>query len=196
MKSFPADKRALRAALRSRLGALPSSAFVDAGDVVAGHLVPLLPAQGIVACFASRARELATTPLLAQARARELQVALPRIDGDELAFVVVDDVEVLPLDRFGIPTPPADAPVVDVAACGLVVVPGLGFDDRGGRLGHGRGYYDRLLSRPHVVDRAIGVFLDEQQLEHVPMAPHDVRLSRFCTPRRGICNVRDAVVDE
>jgi 5-formyltetrahydrofolate cyclo-ligase len=198
MTSLAADKRALRAALRARLDTLPLSAFVDAGHVIARHLLPLLPARGVVAAFASRARELQTAPLFALARARGLQVALPRIDGDALAFVVVDDEGALPLDRFGIPAPPAGAPAVAVETCGLIVVPGLGFDERGGRLGYGRGYYDRVLSRGGVVDRAVGVFLDEQRVERVPMDAHDVRLQRLCTPSRGVVDrvAADVVVDE
>jgi 5-formyltetrahydrofolate cyclo-ligase len=194
MTTLAADKRAVRATLRARLDALPLAAFVDAGVAVAAHLAPWLPERGVVACFASRARELDTAPLIALARARGLRVALPRMDGDDLAFVVVDDVAALPLDRLGIPAPEADAPAVDVAACALVVVPGLGFDERGGRLGYGRGYYDRVLSRGDVVDRAIGVFLDEQRVACVPMGAHDVRLRRVCTPARGVVH-GDGVVD-
>ena len=199
MSTVVDDKRVLRATLRARLAALSAQAFHEGGVVVAEHLAPLLPTRGLIACFASRAGELDTAPLLALARARGLHVALPRINGDDLAFVVVDDEAVLPRDRWGIPAPDPRAPHIDVAACGLVVVPGLAFDDAGGRLGHGRGYYDRVLSRADVVDRAIGVFVDEQHVSRVPMDAHDVRLRRICTPARGVFDADSdgvVVVDE
>ena len=189
MTSLVDDKRALRATLRARLAALPARAFRDAGVAVAAHLAPLVPARGPVACFASRADELDTAPLITLVRARGLQVALPRIDGDDLAFVVVSDVAALPRDRWGIPAPDPNAPAIDLADCGLVVVPGLAFDDGGGRLGHGRGYYDRVLSRGDVVDRVVGVFLDEARVPEVPMGECDVRLRRVCTPARGVVTV-------
>jgi 5-formyltetrahydrofolate cyclo-ligase len=196
MTTLVDDKRALRATLRARLAALPAQAFRDAGVAVAAHVAPLLPATGIIACFASRADEVDTAPVIALARARGLPVALPRIDGDDLAFVVVDDVAALPLDRWGIPAPDANAPVIDAGDCGLVIVPGLAFDDAGGRLGFGRGYYDRVLSRGNVVERAVGVFVDEVRVPRVPMGPRDVRLRRMCTPSRGVVVVDTRGVDE
>jgi 5-formyltetrahydrofolate cyclo-ligase len=190
MSDIAAVKRARRAELRARLQALPPSAFVQAGVCVAAHLASVLPVRGMVAAFAARADEVQTAPLLAALRARGLGIALPRIDGDALSFILVDDdVALLPRDRSGIAVPPADRAPVAVANCALVLVPGLGFDSRGGRLGHGRGYYDRVLRDPVVRARAIGVFLDEQRLDHVPCAGHDVRLLRLCTPNGGLLSV-------
>jgi 5-formyltetrahydrofolate cyclo-ligase len=189
-------KRTLRRALRARLRGLPRAAFVDGGAAMARHLAPRLPARGIIASFVGRDDELDTAPLHALARAHGLAVALPRMDGDMLAFVVVADEGALPRDRFGIAAPPADGEVVPLSACGLIVVPGLGFDDRGGRLGHGRGFYDRALAGAadldeDVVDRAVGAFLDEQRVDRVPIDVHDVRLRCVCTPAHGV-----VVVDE
>jgi len=62
-----------------------------------------------------------------------------------------------------------------------VVVPGLAFDRHGGRLGHGRGYYDRALQG--VADGAIvGVLEDLQWVDDVPMESHDRRLPRLASP--------------
>ena len=72
---------------------------------------------------------------------------------------------------FGIwePAPGKEVPLEEVD---LVVVPGMGFDPRGGRLGRGRGFYDRLLtvSRPFKV----GVCFDFQLFDEIPAEPHDV----------------------
>jgi 5-formyltetrahydrofolate cyclo-ligase len=194
MTQLDDDKRALRAALKHALAALPVEHFRDAGRAIAAHLAPSLPGSGVVAAFAARAREVDTGPLLGLLRERGVRVALPRIDGDELAFCLVDDVTTLPADRLGIPTPPSDAERVPLAACALVVVPGLGVDARGHRIGFGRGFYDRALARAAVVDgavvdRAVGVFVDGAVVPHVPHGAHDVRLRRFCTPLRGLVDV-------
>jgi 5-formyltetrahydrofolate cyclo-ligase len=181
-----ATKADLRRQMRATLTTLSPATFAEGGGRVDHHLAPLLPPTGIVAAYASRADELATGPLIARVRARGLQLALPRIDGDTLAFVVVDDVDALPRDRWGIAAPAADAPAVALGACALVIVPGLAFDDDGHRLGHGRGFYDRALAAAGVVDRAVGVFLDEQRVPRVPTDAHDVRLRRVCTPARGV----------
>jgi 5-formyltetrahydrofolate cyclo-ligase len=95
---------------------------------------------------------------------------------------------------------------VPLAACGLVVVPGCAFDRQGGRLGHGRGFYDRALGR--LPERAptqealaeargpvvVGVGLDLQVIATVPMGPLDVRLPGLCTPALGLVTAATAQV--
>jgi 5-formyltetrahydrofolate cyclo-ligase len=65
----------------------------------------------------------------------------------------------------------------------LVVVPGLAFDARLHRLGYGGGVYDRLLSKTR---RAVhvGLFMESQELERLPNAPHDRALHAVVTEKR------------
>ncbi len=197
MSNLVVEKRVLRATLKATLAALSSSQKTAGGAAIARHLSPLLPASGVVAFFASTLDELDTRPLDALLIARGIARAVPRIvDGDLRFHLVAGPVHDLPRDRFGIPTPSASNEEVSVGDVAFVVVPGLGFDVDGGRVGYGRGYYDRALAgvdrdrgcgrpRPHVV----GVFLDEQRVERVPMEPTDVRLPRLCTPSLGVVDV-------
>jgi 5-formyltetrahydrofolate cyclo-ligase len=182
------DKHALRTSMRERLRALPPDAFVAAGAAIVDPLLALLSEQPApVALFASRSREIDTSPLDAALRARHVVRAAPLIVGDALAFKLVplaQPLHALTIDRLGIPTPDARWPEVDLARC-LVVVPGLAFDERGGRMGYGRGYYDRALARASL-DRCVGLCLDEQLVPLVPMEPHDVRLRALATPTRGV----------
>ncbi|MBP9903534.1 MAG: 5-formyltetrahydrofolate cyclo-ligase, partial [Verrucomicrobia bacterium] len=66
----------------------------------------------------------------------------------------------------------------------LVLVPGVAFDPRGGRLGRGQGYYDRLLAG--VRGTKCGVAFDEQIVDAVPVGPLDIRLNCILTPTRWI----------
>ncbi len=183
MSEARSAKQALRRLVRGRLAALAPGALEAAGVAVADHLGPLLPTSGTVALFASRATELSTRALDDAARARGLRRVLPRIVGDDLAFVLVDDgvaIHGLSRDALGIPTPP-EGPSVPLCDCTLVVVPGLAFDRDGGRLGHGRGYYDRALVG---VDdaRLVGVLHDCQWVDAVPLEAWDRRLPRLVSP--------------
>jgi 5-formyltetrahydrofolate cyclo-ligase len=89
-----------------------------------------------------------------------------------------------PLQRhpFGFLQPGPDAPRVEPAAIDLVLVPGLAFDVRGGRLGQGQGHYDRLLPvfARHVP--TVGVTLDALVVPRVPREPHDVAVTHLLTP--------------
>lgn len=82
---------------------------------------------------------------------------------------------------FGIREPDARSPTVDPASVDLVVVPGLAFDRRGGRLGQGGGFYDRTLRGMTAVRLAVAY--SPQVLPEVPMAAHDVRMHGVVTER-------------
>lgn len=62
----------------------------------------------------------------------------------------------------------------------LIVVPGVGFDRAGGRLGRGGGYYDRVLRRASKVPK-IGLCFREQLVKKIPMSETDVRVDKVIT---------------
>ncbi|MDD5225776.1 MAG: 5-formyltetrahydrofolate cyclo-ligase [Candidatus Omnitrophica bacterium] len=62
----------------------------------------------------------------------------------------------------------------------LIIVPGVAFDRRGGRLGRGGGYYDRLLRKSGKAVK-IGLCFREQVVKKVLMMKHDVRVDRVIT---------------
>lgn len=129
--------------------------------------------------------EIDTGPLDDALRDAGIARAYPVFDDAGLRFVCVPpDVigRALPKDRFSIPTPPDDWPPADDLS--TVIVPGLAFDEGGGRLGRGKGLYDRFLAT-HAV-RTIGLFFDEQRVDACPLGPHDVSLERIFTPRGGL----------
>ena len=66
----------------------------------------------------------------------------------------------------------------------LALVPGLGFDARGHRLGRGKGHYDRLLAG--FTGMKIGVAFDFQIVTEVPREPHDIALDAVVTPTRWL----------
>lgn len=80
--------------------------------------------------------------------------------------------------------PRQHCPRVPLNELDFVLVPGMAFDEYGGRLGRGRGFYDRLLAA--VDGMKCGVAFDEQIVPRVPIEPHDVRLDCILTPSRWI----------
>ncbi len=72
----------------------------------------------------------------------------------------------------------------EVVVPDLVLVPLLAFDQQGGRLGFGGGYYDRTLSALDAI--RLGVGYDEQEVDFVPMEPFDQRMDWIITPSRVI----------
>ncbi|MBI4343199.1 MAG: 5-formyltetrahydrofolate cyclo-ligase, partial [Candidatus Omnitrophica bacterium] len=83
---------------------------------------------------------------------------------------------------FGVlePTPSARRPV-RLRELDAVLVPGLAFDRQGRRLGHGYGYFDRLLARLPQATPVIGLAFRFQLLDRLPAASHDRPVSTVLT---------------
>lgn len=142
------------------------------------------PVDGCVAVYAPVRGELDPGPIAALARLHKNRLAYPRITREgRLAFHLVTDFHELAPDQHGIPAPSAAAPTA--SSIDVFVVPGLGFDTRGHRLGSGRGYYDMALREMPAALR-IGVGYDWQVLPALPTEPHDEPLDVLATPSAGL----------
>lgn len=108
---------------------------------------------------------------------RDLKIA--RLDDLNVEFVKGPYGISEPAERFMNIVPPS---IVD-----FVAVPGVAFDFKGGRIGHGGGYYDRLLkSVPESAPR-VALAFEFQVLEFVPREGFDIRVRKIITEKRTIC---------
>jgi len=150
-----------------------------------------LPEYGdakLVSAFVGVGSEVETIPLIESALAAGKRVAVPWVDGRELRLFELRNVGELAPAPFGLLEPPPDlradasreVPPFDVD---LFIVPGIAFDRRGGRLGHGRGYYDGLLSRARDDARFVAAAFECQMISAVPMAERDVFVDAVATER-------------
>lgn len=90
-------------------------------------------------------QEVRTVPILEQALKDGKKVAVPKVYGDTMRFIYLDDLSQVAPSDMGIPEPVADEPVAaDQTA--LVLMPGLAFDKKGNRMGYGGGFYDKFLA--------------------------------------------------
>jgi 5-formyltetrahydrofolate cyclo-ligase len=146
----------------------------------------------VLLSFLSMPREIATGAMIAAARAAARPVAVPRIESGDIRFLVMPaDAPPPPRDRWGIPIPSASWPPLDPARAGriLVAAPGLAFDRRGNRLGRGKGYYDRFLSRARASGArvlVIGVCFEDQLVDEVPHTDQDQRMDGVVTERQTL----------
>ncbi len=107
------------------------------------------------------------------------QVAFPVVSGEQLSARWVAGFSELKPGAFGILEPANEAPCAG-NTFDLILVPGLAFDRRGGRLGRGKGYYDRFLSETGGL-RA-GICFEDQVVEEIPGEAHDIRMDFLITP--------------
>ncbi len=122
-------------------------------------------------------------PLANNGLRQEKCIAFPRFDPAEgiyKAALVQDTKHQLRKGKFGILEPVAECSELPIQSTDLILVPGMGFDTHGWRLGRGAGYYDRLLATTN--GTRIGVAYNWQIAETIPHEPHDVRMNWILTP--------------
>jgi 5-formyltetrahydrofolate cyclo-ligase len=189
-------KVALRRRLREQLRRVSAAEWLAAREGAGALLArqPVWREAGCILFFAPLAEEIDLWPLLESALRSGRRVALPRYrpsaDGYEAALLVNPATQIV-RGRFGIREPKADCPALPLNQLDLALVPGVGFDCRGRRLGRGRGFYDRILAA--VVGVRCGVALDSQVLPVIPQEAHDQALDCIVTPTRWVaCSRRVA----
>ena len=132
--------------------------------------------------------EVATLALLEEAWGVGKRLVVPVVTGETLSLIRIASAAELAPAAFGLlePTGPirrrADRRV-QPAEIDLVIVPGVVFDRRGGRIGYGKGYYDRLLARTRAGAVTLGLAFESQVVHEVPMGPKDVHLQYLATER-------------
>lgn len=179
------EKARIRREVRERLRGVSRLAWRVAADAVAGLIGrhPAWTRAGIVGGYVPLSDELDLSDLLRQALAEGRRVAVPSFDpgsGLYLYREIRDWAADLRPGRFGIGEPGVECPPVPVTSLDFALVPGIAFDGLGGRLGRGKGFYDRLLGQ--AVGVTCGVGLDEQFLARVPVEAHDIRMNLIAVP--------------
>ncbi len=186
----PTLRDRLRAELQAHSSA--SAASASAALCVRVRASPLWQTARAVLLFFPLPSEPDISLLLDDALASGKLLALPRFNATTNAY---EPVQVRDLARelvtgpFGVREPTADCPLAPMNRLDLALVPGLGFDARGHRLGRGKSHYDHLLAG--FTGMKIGVAFDFQIVTEVPAEPHDIVLDAVVTPTRWVTAKRD-----
>ena len=146
--------------------------------------VPEIAAARTLLLYAHLPAEVSTDAIALEAMTRGVHVVFPRVLSETRALDLhtVAEPESLRIGAYGIREPdPERCARVPVEAVDAVLVPGLAWDRRGGRLGRGAGYYDRLFAAPGWRGFRCGVFYCVQEAPHVPTDPWDVPLDAVVT---------------
>lgn len=180
-----------KATLRERLLAARAmyGALSGASEAVSERLGlrPEVASGTVILGYAATSREVAIDAALASWLQRGATVCLPWVRGVDLGVAAVTDLarDVAPGWR-GVREPAPPRRDVDPEALDVIVLPGVGFDVAGNRLGYGGGHFDRLLARTRAGALRIGVALDEQVVERLPTEAHDERVDLILTPTQTL----------
>ena len=154
----------------------------------AASVSQLLEARTVLSYWPkTESREIDIRPLNSWLRARGCTVLLPIIEPyskrPRMHWGCFDHERSFVVNRWDI-SEPASRSNIPAEDIDLVVVPGLGFDTSGHRIGYGGGFYDALFE--HVDSFKLGMVIDDCLLDHLPADPHDVPVNYIVTASRAL----------
>ena len=190
LQEILARKQELRRQLRAAQSGIPQEWIEAASRLVVSQVKSFPPyrAGNSIMCFVSLPREVYTHELLQEMRHEAKNVVIPWCDSTELRLFRFRNFDELVPGTLGILEPAewfrtAGDRVVTPEELDLVLVPGLGFDRRGGRLGRGKGFYDRFLKKLPPRVPKVGLAFEWQLVDEIPMLAHDVRMDWIITEK-------------
>ncbi len=172
------DKKTLRAEIRAKKRAMTAQEIEEKSAALAKAFYETAEYKNAKTIYGYLPynQEVRTTQMLAHALADGKRVAVPKVYGDTMKFILLSDLTQVAKGYAGIPEPIADGPVAaDPTA--LVLMPGLAFDPEGHRLGYGGGFYDKFLAA-EPDHPTLALCYDFQMLPHLDTESYDIPVDR------------------
>ncbi len=168
------NKQELRRSIREQKRAMSQEEILRRSEILAEKLArcPAYQAARTIYGYLPYNQEVRTVPMLRRALEEGKHVAVPKVYGDEMKFIYLDDLSQVAKGYAGIPEPIADGPVAQDGTA-LVLMPGLAFDPQGHRIGYGGGFYDKFLAK-EPGHPTVALCYDFQVVEHLDTEEFDI----------------------
>ncbi|MGK5091572.1 5-formyltetrahydrofolate cyclo-ligase [Deltaproteobacteria bacterium TL4] len=185
--SFPMEnKHALRQQVLKRRRHCSEEQWTEISRQIFSRLLqwPLFVQAHCVHTYLNMPDEPSTRAIIEYCWQQNKRVIVPYVKNQgQLGHTGLSSFAQLTSGAFGIAEPHAhNRQEVELTACDLILVPGVAFDRQGGRLGLGKGFYDRFLVTTSAF--RLGLSADFQLVENVPVGPRDVTMHAVLTEKQ------------
>ncbi len=143
----------------------------------------------IIALYNSIFNEVHLDLIFIQAKKDNKCIVFPKIIADKLSFYKITKLNDLVLGKFNIKEPNKNSKMIPINKIDLFLLPGLSFDPLGGRIGYGKGYYDRSLQKRNKNAILVGVCYKFQLIDRLLATNGDIRMDKIIT-EDGIINCK------
>lgn len=182
-------KAGVRAQMRAKLAAMSDEDRHLASTLACTRLVNLdeFKQASVIMLYLPLEREVDATAAALRGFQMGKTICVPWVDWQRRDMYAIEirsfDQDHIKIDEHGVRSPKRGTPIVP-GSIDLVVVPGLAFDAHRNRLGRGRGFYDRFLTRLRPAAVTAGLAFDCQVIDDVPVGDRDLRVRMVVTDRR------------
>jgi len=188
-------KTAIRAAAHAARKAQPDKEGISARITDRVMAMPQYLSAKCVMWYVDVRDEARTRHALPQALSSSQKIVVPYCVDGELELFFLESMDELELGMYKILEPRAElrhvaTKNITIEELDFVMVPGVGFDRNGGRTGHGKGYYDKLLESARPDTPLVALGFECQLFDEIPMQNHDIYMDAIVTedtiyPGRG-----------
>ncbi len=120
-------------------------------------------------------------------------IVLPAFDSQKfrIRLFKIDNIEkdLKPGSRGMLEPDTARCKPVPVECLDIAIIPGIAFDEKGGRIGSGEGYYDRFIPKLPITTRKVSIAFEDQIIPQIPMESHDKHVDIIITNERTIYKI-------
>ncbi|MBN2732109.1 MAG: 5-formyltetrahydrofolate cyclo-ligase [Balneolaceae bacterium] len=179
-----AKKSRLRKELLDKRTSIPSDQFEEKSAQICNRLkdFPVFQNAQTIHCYVSMNQrgEVNTHPLIKDMLGAGINVVVPvtKFESGNLQHVHLEKFNQLKENKWGV-LEPEGGEEVPVHQLELVIVPMVGGDRQRNRLGYGKGFYDRFLSKVNCL--TIGLLFERCLIDEIPVEPFDVPLDMLIT---------------
>jgi 5-formyltetrahydrofolate cyclo-ligase len=179
-------KQAIREAAHANRRAQTEKDEISARIVASFMNLPEYNSAKTIMFYIDVRDEVRTQFALPQALASDKRIVIPFCVDGELALFLLEAMDELSTGKYKILEPRVE--LRDVAAkrlqpedLDLIMVPGVAFDKQGGRTGHGKGYYDKLLQHARPDCPLVALSFECQIFPEIPVQEHDIYMDKVVT---------------
>jgi 5-formyltetrahydrofolate cyclo-ligase len=188
-------KSEIRSDIASRLNALPDSEIKEKTKEVENRLFEFANflESKIALLYLNNRCEVISLDIIKRCFDLYKIVVLPAPSTNqyEMRLMKIDDIDTdLKPGVEGFLKPDTDrCKTVPIESIDIAIIPGIAFDEKGGRLGSGDGYYDRLIPKLPITTRKVGLSFESQIIQQVPAESHDKHVDIIITEKRTIYKI-------
>lgn len=188
LSEFQQRKKTIREQAHANRNAQPEKDELSKYIVNQFVALPEYAAAKTVMYYVDARSEVRTRHYLPAALGHDKRIVVPYCVEGELELFWLQNMDELALGMYKILEPKAELrqladKKIAVAALDLIMVPGVAFDRRGARMGHGFGYYDKLLEHARPDTPLVALAFECQLFDEVPTQEHDIFMDKIITEK-------------
>jgi len=174
-----------KAALRKHLLEKRDSISFDLMEIHSEKIVSKLMKTKIISeaksigCYYSIGSEVQTVDLITRLLDEKKSVSLPVISNSAMSFRIIEDIMKLEKNEFDIPEPKDNAIIQEKHD--VILIPCVGLDNEGNRIGYGQGFYDKYLEGDNAIKIALSY--SKQIVKSIPVSDNDIKMDWIITEK-------------